>query len=104
MMEQQGAGVGRLQVTSLGRVHLAVDGRTLCGRVSVDERDVYGEESGLRVWNDGPLGRCGQCSAALAARIRRPAPRREDRAPSGGADDGRSGADDASPGTGGRPW
>jgi hypothetical protein len=65
-------GAPRLQVTALGALHLAVDGRRLCGRVRIDEPDIYSDDAGLAVWNDGPLARCGKCSAALAARVRQP--------------------------------
>ena len=65
----------RLQVAALDRLHLAVDGRALCGRVIVDELDVYSDEAGLSAWNCGPLQRCAQCSATLVARIRQPSQR-----------------------------
>jgi hypothetical protein len=58
----------RLQVAALDRLHLAVDGRTLCGRAIVDELDVYSDEAGLTAWNA-----CAQCSATLVTRIRRAA-------------------------------
>jgi len=61
----------RLQVVAVDKLHLAVDGRALCGLVIVDEVDAYGDEAGLSAWNRGPLERCAQCSATLAARIRR---------------------------------
>ena len=63
----------RLQVAALGALHLAVDGLSLCGRVRIDEPDIYSDEAGLAVWNGGPLARCGKCSAALVARVRQPA-------------------------------
>jgi hypothetical protein len=66
----------RLGVVAAGRLHLAVDGRSLCGRVMADERDLYGDEAGLRAWNNGPLERCAQCATALLARSRDPAPTR----------------------------
>jgi hypothetical protein len=66
----------RLRVVAASRLHLAVDGRSLCGRLMVDELDVYRDEVGLLAWNDGPLERCAQCAAALVARSRRLAPMR----------------------------
>jgi hypothetical protein len=63
----------RLQVAAVHKLHLAVDGRALCGRVIVDELDVYSDEAGLLAWNGGPLERCAQCSATLLARRREPA-------------------------------
>jgi hypothetical protein len=62
----------RLRVAALAKLHLALDGRSLCGR-AIDELDAYSDETGLRAWNDGPLERCGRCSATLLARIRPPA-------------------------------
>ncbi|MGA2014973.1 MAG: hypothetical protein ABSH51_31210 [Solirubrobacteraceae bacterium] len=63
----------RLQVAALGRLHLAVDGRSLCGRVAIPEPDIYEDEAGLLAGNRDVLERCGKCSAALVARIRQPA-------------------------------
>ncbi len=63
----------RLQVAALGRLHLAVDGRSLCGQVTIKEPDIYQNEAGLLAWNRGVLERCGKCSAALIARLRQPA-------------------------------
>ena len=68
------AAAPRLQVAALGALHLAIDGRPLCGQVRIDEPDIYSDPAGLRAWNDGPLARCGKCSAALVARVRQPAP------------------------------
>jgi hypothetical protein len=61
----------RLQVLAVGELHLAVDGRSLCGLI-VHELDAYCDEAGLRAWNCGPLERCTRCSAALVSRIRQP--------------------------------
>jgi hypothetical protein len=66
----------RLAVVAAGRLHLAVDGRSLCGRVMADKRDLYSDEAGLPAWNNGPLERCVQCTTALTARSRNPAPAR----------------------------
>ena len=66
----------RLGVAAAGRLHLAVDGRSLCGRVMADELDLYSDGAGLRAWNTGPLERCAQCTTALIARSRDPAPAR----------------------------
>ncbi len=63
----------RLRVAAVDRLHLAVDGRALCGR-AIEDADVYEDDAGLPAWNDGPLERCGKCAGALLARIRR-APR-----------------------------
>ena len=60
----------RLQVAAVDRLHLAVDGHALCGRVIVDELDVYSDEAGLTAWNGGPLQRCAQCSVPPVTRIR----------------------------------
>ena len=68
------SGPGRLQVAATGRLHVALDGRALCGR-AIEPADLYSEDAGLRAWNDGPLERCAKCARALAERVRR-APRR----------------------------
>ena len=62
----------RLQVAALGALHLAIDGLALCGQARIEEPDIYSDPAGLAVWNDGPLARCGKCSAALVARVRQP--------------------------------
>jgi hypothetical protein len=63
----------RLQVSVVEKLHLTIDGRSLCGLVTIDESDVYDDAAGLRAWNDGPLEQCSQCGTALVTRIRQPA-------------------------------
>jgi hypothetical protein len=60
----------RVQIAAVEKLHLAVDGQTLCGLVTVDELDVYPDEAALHAWNDGPLEQCAECQAALLAPIR----------------------------------
>jgi hypothetical protein len=62
-----------VQVAAVDKLHLTVDGRTLCGLVTVDELDLYSDEVALRAWNIGPLEQCAHCATALVTRIRRPA-------------------------------
>jgi len=62
----------RVQVAAVDKLHLTVDGRTLCGLLTVDELDLYSDEVALRAWNDGQLEQCSQCRTVLAARIRKP--------------------------------
>jgi hypothetical protein len=62
-----------LRVAAVEKLHLTVDGRSLCGLLTIDELDVYDDAVGLRAWNDGPLEHCAQCRTALVTRIRRPA-------------------------------
>ena len=62
----------RLRVVAVGGLHLAANGRSLCGRVMADERDLYRDQAGLLAWNTGPLERCAQCTTALVARSRDP--------------------------------
>ena len=57
----------------MDKLHLTVDGRSLCGLLTIDELDVYDDAVGLRAWNDGPLEQCSQCRTALVTRIRQPA-------------------------------
>jgi hypothetical protein len=63
----------RVQVAAVDKLHLTVDGRTLCGLVTVAELDLYSDEVALRAWNIGRLEQCAQCATALVTRIRRPA-------------------------------
>lgn len=63
----------RVQVAAVDKLHMTVDGRTLCGLVAVDELDLYSDEVALRAWNLGPLEQCAQCATALVTRIRQPA-------------------------------
>ncbi len=67
--EPRSAAAGR----GRGQAAPGVDGRALCGR-AIEDADVYEDDAGLPAWNDGPLERCGKCTGALLARIRR-APR-----------------------------
>lgn len=68
--------IADLHVAVIEDLHLVVDGRALCG-IDVDvDMDAYGDDFGLRVWNDGSLhGRCVGCCAGLeaAARVAREA-------------------------------
>jgi len=66
----------RLQVAAVDKLHLTVDGRSLCGLLTVDALDVYGNDVGLRAWNGGPLEQCTQCRTTLVTRIRRPRKRK----------------------------
>jgi len=63
----------RVQVAAVDKLHLAVDGRALCGLVTVDELDLYSDEVALRAWNTSALEQCAQCATALVTRIRQPA-------------------------------
>jgi len=63
----------RLQVAAIRKLHLTVDGRSLCGLVTACELDLYSDEAALRAWNTGPLEQCAQCATALVTRIRQPA-------------------------------
>ena len=58
MSPRNGGGEQQLQVAVVDKPHLAVDGRSLCGRVTVDELDLYSHSVGLLAWNGGPLQRC----------------------------------------------
>jgi hypothetical protein len=40
----------RVQVAAVDKLHLTVDGRTLCGLVTVDELDLYSDDVALRAW------------------------------------------------------
>jgi hypothetical protein len=60
----------RLRVAAVDKLHLAIDGRSLCGRLEVADKDTYDDQAGLLAWNGGPLERCGQCSRTLVARSR----------------------------------
>lgn len=62
--------VHTLHFACIDRLHIVVDGRTLCGWGTPLESDVYADDIGLRVWNAGLLRRCAMCEATLLAKAR----------------------------------